>query len=443
MVRPSGRIAPRRAPDGWTAALCIVVVTIAYATAACCRFGWTWDGSFLFFRIVEDHVLPIPHGRWTNAVPMQALVWTTSLTDDVDMLGIAYGLYYAAFGVAAFACGMLVLRDDMTRMRIWVVLGVLFVPLPGIMCPTMEVTPCLQLVWPLLAWIWAGHPRRWLLPMVVLSLALFGLHPVAAPLLVTIAAVAWWHRRRVPGSATVAWGYSLLAAARVAWTAWALDGYERAQFDGQRIVEELLAVLFLAPVAIVCVLVVWAALAVAHGRELDRDAAYPYVWAAVLLAGVWFFHDSRWWSGSFNYRKFGIVPAVVVIAMAALGARRLAAAPTRDALALVVPCLVFASLLTLAGWSWNRELTALRTSGDASGSRIIEPAAVTNLVQTPLYHWSGTVTSILVQGHRPRWVLRAYGVSVASEGIRLWSSEVALRFEADGDPAFDLSRLRP
>ena len=142
---------------------------------------------------------------------------------------------------------------------------------------------------------------------------------------------------------------------------------------------------------------------------------------------------------------FGVLVLVPFVWLAALQARR--PAPTRPPHRrhLLWPCLVFAGLVVAGSLSWDHELRRLRARGDALDQRIVDATAVPGLVDTPLYHWSGAVTSILVQGRRPCWWLRAHEVRDEPEGIRLWPSQIALWFHRDGGGAhpFDLSALAP
>lgn len=425
---------------GW----CILVVTATYALAAMCRVGWTWDGAFLFFRILEDGSLPIPHQRWSNVPPMAGLRWAATHVVDLDVLAVIYGGLYFALSALAFAIALSLLRGHASHMRIWVVIGVLFVALPGAMCPTMEVTPCTQLTWPLLAWVWAGCPRAWLVPVCAIVVVMLGLHPVAGALLAMVAMVAWC--TRAPHHRVAAWAFSLAAGIGLLWSATRLDAYERAQLHPSKIGEELVSVLLLAPVALVVIIAVWAWHVDRRGGNLDRSALGLPVWIVVLVAGLWFFHDARYWSGCFNYRKLGALAVVPFVWLAARQARRpVQRGPVPGAAHLLVPCLVFAVLVSLGSWSWHRELQRLRAAGDTAGQRVFDASAIPGLVGTPLHHWSGTVTSILVQGRRPRWILQAHGVTLDDEGIWLWSSgEVTLAFDhaGKGPVPFDLSELR-
>jgi hypothetical protein len=375
---------------------------------------------------------------------MYLLATASKLTDDLYLLCVVDGLAYGAFAVASFAAALLMLRGDAERMRVWAIVGVLFVPLPGIMCPTMEVTPSLQLVWPLLAWIWAGRPWRWSPVVVIAAVLLYGLHPLAGPLFVMVAAVAWFHDGRSTVGRWFALAFTVVAVMRLWQGAAMLDDYERSQLAIAKIGEEVATVLLLAPFAVVVVLAFWTARASLGGHDLGHDSLSPLVWALVLALGLFFFHDSRFWAGSFNYRKFGVITLAPFVWLAAREAKR---GPGHrhplPRLALLTPCMVFVALLAMGCWSWQRELARLRDAGAAVATRVVEPSAIPGLVETPLFHWSGTVVSILLQGRRPQWVLRSYGVTLVEDGIQLWPSETALKFRNDEDVAFDLSGLRP
>lgn len=437
----------RSDPPRSRAAACVALIAAAHVVAAVCRVGWTWDGSFLFFRILEDGVLPVPHDRWANIPPMATLAWASRWIDDIDTLAAIYGASYLVLGTLAFATSIAMLRGPLARMRPWIAVGVLFVPLPGAMCPTMEVTPCLQLVWPLVAWTWAGYPMAFAPIIAALTLMLWGLHPLAAPLLVLVAASAWHARPKAHKQRIVAWTLSTIAAARCWVAATSLDAYEREQLQLWKILEELGSVTFLAPVAVVVVVMAWAAHAARRHGGITRApvSQHMHVWLIAFAIGVWFMHEPAYWSGGFNYRKFGVVAVAPMMWLAARDAAVTQPVVRRtDGALLWMPCVAYAGLLTLGSLGWHAELTRLGKLGASTGSRIVDGRRVPGIVGSPLYHWSGTVTSILVQGRRPSWVLLSHGVVLDDVGIRLWTSEVALPFEHDGRGArpFDLSLLR-
>lgn len=424
---------------------CAAIATLGFAALALGRVAWTWDGAFLFFRLFEDRSPPIAHGRLTNGPLLSALLWLESTGCGIDELAIAQGVLYTSLSVLALVAGLAMIPSSRAHLRTWVVLGVLFVPLPGQMCPTMETTPALQLVWPLVAFVWSGYGARWLPVAGLVAVASFFLHPVAG---LGFALVAWVaasdpNRTRARRIAIVV--FSALAVGRVALTASTLADYERAQFALGTVAIELASVSFLAPVAVVLVLLLCAART--DGLPGFRDDAEggrapdPIAWALVAAIGIAFFHDARGWSGAMNYRKFGIVLAAVFVALAVRDARRPGSPRLRPA-ALLVPAAVFALSMALGAASWERELRRLADAGTLARAGVLEPASVPGLEGTALHHWSGAVTSLLVQGREPEFVLRSYGVVVERDGVRLWpGADLGIEFDPAANRFLDMRSL--
>ena len=419
----------------------------AFGLAAWCRVAWTWDGAFLFFRLLQEQAPPIAHGRLSNGPPLLALLWAQRWISDIDELARLYGLLYAMFPLTALVVGLRVLPPALGHMRSWVVVGILVLPLPGQMCPTMEVTPAVQLVWPLIAFVWAGCPGRWLPAVVLLGAALFFLHPVAGPLLALVAAVAWLaaRRREHPADARrdrlalLVFGGAALV--RVGLTASTLDAYELEQLHPSAFTAELASGALLSPLPLVLVVVLWAALLPRGAGSRTAVVVWStWPWVVVLVGGVWFFHDSAWWSGTLNTRK--LLPLLVVpFALLATDRLRRPGPLPRGGGGLVLPCVVFAVLLGLGASSWDRELRRLERVGADRGQRVLDVREVPGLQGTPLQHWSGTVTSLLVQGRAPRWVLRAHDVRIGPDELVLWRDGDVIPLRAGHARAIDLRGL--
>ena len=398
-----------------------LVAAAAFVFSSYCLASLTWDGSYFLLHTLQDGTPCMPALRWCHWILEEPLLLLQPVLNDPVKLAVVHGLTCSLLPLFSLGACLGMLRGNCANLRIWPVIGILLVPLPGQLFLITEVTPTIQLAWILFVFIWLGCPPRWSPVVAVAMLAMATLHPAAAPLffLAAIMAAAFGFakeariRRRM-----IAWGIFFAAAslAKLAQSVIFATEYERASMSWMVWTMEMQTGLrftpfpALVPVLIDTGLYAWGM--ISPQTRLRPPWLSKTLWAAAFVLGGLYAFDTGGWTAGINYRKFVIVVTVPVVLIASIDAWRLRRNAEENSLpspqariAPIYAAILFAFIFSGMAFSWKSLSASLMTQLAA------HPGAVMTHVDLPgkeqdsaLNHWSTTSLSLVLQGWKPEKV---------------------------------------
>lgn len=405
----------------WTDSPLLVwgIAAAALILAAFCLASLSWDGSYYLLHTVQKGEPMIPHRRWLNWMLQQPVLWAVPFVKQPVHLAVIHGLTCALLPLLSLAVCLRLLRGEFARLRFWVVLGILIAPLPGQLLLVGEVNPALQLSWVCLAFVWRGCPSRWT-PVIALTVAaMLGLHPVAAPLFVCVAATSTALGFAIRQRQVWAWAafFGICAVVKTAETLGLASDYERSNLHGAawlaecRVGLQMTPAVILIPILIGAVLLVAATFRPAIAKSNAFRCGMLLIWGTAFYQGLVHCVASGGWTGGLAYRKFGILVTVPLVILAGLEAWRHWRKPKETASlptcgrALLIPTLLFAVLLGAMSLSWKSLCTSLAAQLAASSGPIhLHENLSPTERDSALNHWSTTSLSLILQGWEPRKV---------------------------------------
>ncbi len=284
----------RRAGD-----FAVALAVCGYMVTAAVGLPLFEDGSFYFFTIVTEHAAVVPNLRVSAVLPQLPAVIAFWLGADLALGRFIFSAAYMAIPLAALVGCWLLLRRRLPALFLLVLPS--FLALQLNFSSVSELLSGLYLTWPLLLAMLLLPKRRWVM---VLAIAwgplLLLLHPMTFIFSVGLGLVAWLlSRESGDWVASVAvkerrvWrriGLWLVAngLARVAWTAFGLNDYERGRLNpssalGYLFGETVAQHLLIAMLVCVTLLCFWAL----HRRQLSFRASRALLlllWLVLLIA---------------------------------------------------------------------------------------------------------------------------------------------------------------
>ena len=378
-----------------------------FVVAAFCLASLTWDGSYYLLKSLQDGAPIMPHRRWVNWALLQPVLWARPVASAPVELAVLHGLMCSLLPLWSLAACLLMLRGAFARLRFWAVLGILIAPLPGQILLVGEVTPALQLGWVCLAFVWRGCPWRWGLPVAFSAVAMWGLHPVAAPLFFYAAATAAAlgfavaeHRSRFWTWAAL---FGLASLGKAAETLLLASDYERANLHGAAWVSECATGLLMTPFAALIPVLIEAACSFRDSAPSRRSTL---LWGAAFAFGIAYTVYPGGWTGALCYRKFGILFATPLALMAGVEAwRHWRGSGDLPARSLLRPALLFAVMMVGMSFSWKYLCRSLLEHLATHRSPVQMQTDLPQLERdSALNHWSTTSLSLVLQGWTPEKV---------------------------------------
>jgi len=197
------------------------------------------DGSFYFFSIVTEQVPVVPNLRVSAVLPQLPTVAAFSLGADLALGRLIFSAAYMAIPLATLVGSWLLLRGRAPALLLLVLPS--FLALQLNFSGVSELLTGLYLTWPLLLAMLLLPQRRWVLGVAIAwGPLLLLLHPLTFIFCFGLALLAWLVSRapcaQIGTTERIAWrwiGLWLVAngLARVAWTAFGLNDYERGRLE--------------------------------------------------------------------------------------------------------------------------------------------------------------------------------------------------------------------
>lgn len=408
----------------------LLLVALAFAVAAVCLAGLVWDGSGYLFNALQDGAPLISHHRYSNYPVLWIVVQAGRWVGDPLVLAMLYGLLLAVTPVGSLALCLDHLRGRLEPLRLWVVLGILLVALPGQICVMSEATLLVQAFWPVLAIVAAGLPLGGMVWLAVLTPYLFFLHPLSVPLFGLAAGccgLLWCmdRSRRALGWAVV---FAVAAVARGVFAVMTASPYERGEFawgpnfDAARGSLHGFPTLMLAGTMLMAV----AALATAFGwlprgwgRNWFRGSA-----VGVAAVGCLWAVSPDLWAGALGYRRFVLLFSLPIFAGLGLHFWGLKTGRAEGgACSLAWPAIAFSLVLVVQSVTWRAELG--RFAGDLRTvpGRFLSKVDVPWIDRRPLDHWGSSFVAIFVQGREPQTLFSLNADDVKGADILLYPDE--------------------
>ena len=387
-----------------------------FVLAAFCLASLTWDGSYYLLRSLQDGVPMVPHRRWVNWALLQPVLWARPVANAPVELAVIHGLMCSLLPLWSLAACLLMLRGEYARLRFWAVLGILLAPLPGQILLVGEVTPTLQLGWVCLAFAWRGCPPRWALAIAFAAFAMWGLHPVAAPLFFYAAATSasLGFAVREPHTRRRFWTWAALfglaGLAKAAETLLLASEYERANLHGAAWISECATGLLLTPLAALIPVLIEAVCSFGDSLRAETTPVPPsrrstLLWGAAFALGIAYTVYPGGWTGALCYRKFGILFATPLVLLGGAEAWRRwrgGVSGSLPARSLWRPALLFALMMGGMSFSWKFLCDSLREHLAAHRGPVQMQAELPQIErESALNHWSTTSLSLILQGWNP------------------------------------------
>lgn len=391
--------------------LAILTPTIlAYGVAAWCLAALTWDGAGYVFNTLQSGAPVISHHRFTNWPSLAAVAAAGSLTDNARALGVLYGGLVSLTPLLSLALGLHFLREPRLRpLRSWLVLGILWGALPGEICLMSEASLAVQVFWAILAFVAAGMPASAVAWMLLLIPWLFFLHPTAAVMFGIAAILCFGMGWKTRNRRSALWGvaFAVLAAMRAGFSAATITPYERAEFGFQPNWDAFLGSIWGWPIGLLIFLYLFAATGLLDtmrpgGAKIRR---FGLVSAAAFLAvGLWWAADSTLWAGAIGYRRFVLVCALPLVAMAVVHwtAIRLGNASALPPTTAVLVAVIFAAIYIVQCLAWRADVRRFEGTLVTSDAPFITLESDPWMKRRALDHWGSSMLSAILQGPHPR-----------------------------------------
>ncbi|NEX15936.1 MAG: hypothetical protein C1943_04680 [Halochromatium sp.] len=276
----------------------VALAVCGYVVAAVVGLPLFEDGSFYFFTIVIEQAAVVPNLRVSAVLPQLPAVMAFSLGADLALGRFIFSAAYMAIPLATLVGSWLLLRRRVPALLLLVLPS--FLALQLNFSGVSELLSGLYLTWPVLLAMLLVPQRRWVMALAIgWGPLLLLLHPLAFIFCFGLGLVAWllsWGAGDwgawVAVKERLVWrriGLWLVAngLARVAWTAFGLNDYERGRLNpssalGYLFGETVAQHLLIAMLVCVTLLGFW----VLHRRSLSSRASRAlmlFLWLALLI----------------------------------------------------------------------------------------------------------------------------------------------------------------
>ncbi len=402
-------------------------VLVALAALILFRGPLAWDGGWILFAILDSRS-PVRYADRLANLPLHSVVLIAArLTDNLRVLESVFSLVYAGIPVLGLALSWWTVRRVDRRLFVWPALGIGLATLPGQFNFLSDSIMALNLFWPVYLWILCAAPPFALPVATLLAAAVFFMHPVAMPLFVLGALVAFLLALKRPEVRTrmivVAGTLAVGAAARLVLFFVTRTPYESAETSLSMQLQHLTT--GIARLAVAAEAAVWvAALAVFLRPRLSARPACARVlaltaWAGVSAAGLlllgWASNPLRW-AYSLDFRNLAGLCLSPILTLAAVEVLFPASdTPTavtyrRRLLTAQAAAVVFCAVLSVQGFTWDRLSTRLRASIAAHRGGCVSVSDLRWPLSTALDHWATPAYAVLLQGRRPDTLILHRGV---------------------------------
>ena len=160
--------------------------------------GLVWDGAYQLVYVLENSVVRVGYGRFTQGAIFAAVLALSRFTDNVNALTWAFGALHAALPLTALLGAWVILRDRAAWRFVWIALGIGLVTLPAQACLVCQSVAVGQINWILIAAILVGMPRTGVVFSLIAIPIMFFYHPVAIVCFAVDALLALWAGLRSP-----------------------------------------------------------------------------------------------------------------------------------------------------------------------------------------------------------------------------------------------------
>ena len=311
----------RRAGD-----FAVALAVCGYVVAAVVGLPLFEDGSFYFFTILTEQAAVVPNLRVSAVLPQLPAVAAFILGADLALGRFIFSAAYMGIPLATLVGSWLLLRRRAPAVLLLVLPS--FLALQLNFSGVSELLSGLYLTWPVLLAMLLLPQRRWVMALAIgWGPLLLLLHPLAFIFCFGLGLVAWLlSRESGDWVASVAvkerrvWrriGLWLVAngLARVAWTAFGLNHYERGRLDpasalGYLFGETTAQHLLIAMLVCVTLLGFWALQRCRPSSRASR-ALMLLVWLALLIAA--------WVSAEFLLGKGIVLKSAMTLGVGLLG----------------------------------------------------------------------------------------------------------------------------
>jgi len=130
--------------------LYFVAITSAVVFAGLSGVPLSYDGSYVLFRLLEDHAPYTPHGRFIHLMLQWPVILASNYTSDLAILRPIFGLMYASIPLLALLTSWALVRNWRPGLFVWPSLAIGVAELPGQLVFISEGVMASQLGWPVL-----------------------------------------------------------------------------------------------------------------------------------------------------------------------------------------------------------------------------------------------------------------------------------------------------
>lgn len=403
----------------------IAIMAAALVIAAICGVGLAWDGSYYLFRTLDVRVPYVAHERFQDFFLYLPALGASYVTDNFGILRIVTGLSLISIPVTSLTVSWLIVRKYSPKLFLWPVLCLCLGLLPGQLALNFEGIQAVQLFWPVLLGVIVRLPQR-VIPAVVAFTALtFIAHPTASVLLgfgaVGAALLGYQHSEDRAKLWICAQGLAFLALVRflLIWH----DSYDQGQVSFSTLGVSFQNSLSGAPLtALIWVWVSSAVLLVA-----DYWSVRLYGWVSALLrfysafgigAAAWcllnWALDPTQWVHELDFRDLAMFCSLPFMGFALIeGSQGRALPPVgfggadmRFRIGMVqAAATVFFAVFTVQSVEFNGAVSQLSNTLAKTTAPCLSLGSLSDLLGTPLNHWSVSSLAILEQSRKPTTVV--------------------------------------
>jgi hypothetical protein len=389
-------------------AIFFAMILLALGIASFAEAALTYDGSFVFFRLLETHQFIYDFDRVLNLVVEVPVMVATHLTENVHILGILLSAGCCSIPILGLAVSWLVCRDH-PSLLIWPAMSIGLASLPGEFFFFADPIMVATLFWPALLTVLVGASPTTLGLVAILTILAAATHPAATAFSAAIALCALAAAIRRPRLRQRSLWFALfLALIFLERMLIPLSDYERGAITSQIVTYTFARAIYGWPL-VALGLIALAALGCIFPR---RSQSVVVVIVPLIAAGgalvAWALNPANW-VGCIDYRYWTTPITLAFMGGAAIEGLWLPRSSERllktRTYAILLVGGIFLVVLSIQSIEWQQMNLRMREELVNSGQGCVAFTSLDWLRDTALNHWGAAFNAIEVQGRRPDTLL--------------------------------------
>jgi len=414
-MRPKGIQCPR---------VIAILYGVALLTGAAMHTAALWDGGAQIALHIQNGVPWVPHSRWylypLNRVIIELAKIGLGSAAIVQLAGLIYSIFYIPFLVAIIGVKL------NARLQYRAIAGAVVASFPIALFLGIEVIHSYWLLWAAAILLRGASYFQTALAVGCMLVGMIS-HPSSLLGLCIIAAFEGRNliRAKNPRSILVASLALCLLIVRLLWNILAASSYESGEYAIGRIAAQFWHGALGLPLLLLSASIIeWFGARYAIQKDSARRICVVYC-MSLIIGIVWYIGDLSQWNTEVEYRKWLPIFSSCFLLWFYLDIEHGDGVYSSEGFGFPLgvlqrwSCSAAIVCTVLMACRWNQIWARLREDMLASPTSIVRRSDLRWLADTPLRYWSGSATSLLVQGKQPKSVLLDEPIQYFADN-RIW-----------------------